>query len=83
MLSSCATPGFIPVKTEYKVVKPDAAYLQCSLTTALPDFRTLKDSEIANLINNIYSDNKTCYNNMMALKQFYRATDQIFNTKPQ
>jgi len=77
-LSSCAGTSFIPTHTVYKVIKPDDTYLQCHLRTTLPDASTLKDSEVAQLLNDVYADNKTCYNNIMSLKQFYSAADQIF-----
>lgn len=77
-LSACGTTGFIPVRTEYKLIKPDEKYLECDLTKTLPAADKLTDTQVANLINDLYSDNKICHNNMIALKQFYENADQIF-----
>lgn len=77
-LSNCAGTSFIPVKTEYKLIKPDEKYLQCDLTKTLPDAASLTDAQVAQLLNDVYADNRTCYNNIQSLKQFYSAADQIF-----
>ena len=78
LLSSCAGTSFIPTKTVAKFIKPEDTYLHCDLIGTMPDYRTLKDTEVAELLNQLYADNKVCKNNMDALKQFYSIGDQIF-----
>jgi hypothetical protein len=48
----------------------------------LPDYATLKDSEVAALINDLWADLGTCSNNMQGIHDFEDAADKTVKTTP-
>ena len=57
------------IKTEYTVVMPDDAYFTCEKVN-LPDPDTLKDTQVAQLINDLVKANRVCHNNSVAIKTY-------------
>jgi len=80
MLSACGG-GFIPVRTEYRIVKPDQAMYRCE-TVVLPDPSTLTDVQVASLLNDLYANNRVCRNNMEAIQKFLETAEKILAQKP-
>lgn len=78
MTAGCAN-SFIPVKTEYKVIQPDTSMIQCDLISTLPAPDTLTDTQVASLLNSLYSDNKICKNNMDQIRAFYKTAHSIID----
>jgi hypothetical protein len=78
-LSACAHP-IQPVKTEWRVVKPDAIMYKCDVTK-LPDPNTLTDVQVAQLINDLYANANVCKNNMEAIKKYLETAEKILESK--
>jgi hypothetical protein len=78
-LSACAHP-IQPIKTEWKVVKPDAIMYQCNVTK-LPDPSTLTDVQVAQLINDLYANISICKNNMVAIEKYLETAEKILQSK--
>lgn len=79
-LGACAHGPLIPTKTELKVVRPDAAYFTCD-KVELPNPDTLTDVQVAQLINDLVKANKTCANNMNAIKQYLDAAEDVLEKR--
>jgi hypothetical protein len=80
MLSACFGRGETVVSTQYKVVKPEAAYFTCE-RVQLPNPDTLDDAAVAELINRLVKANRTCANNMNAIKQYLDAAEQVLEER--
>lgn len=84
LLSGCSVFGshhpLTPTKIEYKVAIPEAEYFTCE-RVALPDPKTLTDSQVAQLINDLVKANKTCANNMNAIHQYLDAAQKILEER--
>ncbi len=80
-LSGCATkPPLVPTKIEYRVVMPEQAYFTCD-KVQLPDPATLTDAQVAQLINDLVKANRTCANNMNAIKQYLNAAEKVLEER--
>lgn len=83
LLSGC---GHIPVpnltRTVNVVVKPPETLYVCPQVVTLPDYATLKDSEVAALINDLWADLGTCSNNMQGIHDFEDVADKTVKTTP-
>lgn len=83
LLSGCATFGHhanTPTKIEYRVVHPDAAYFTCD-RVSLPNPDTLTDVQVSQLINDLVKANKTCANNMNAIKIYLDSAEQVLSDR--
>lgn len=83
MLSGCLGMGQhanTPTKIEYRVVHPDAAYFTCD-KVSLPDPTNLTDTQVAQLINDLVKANKTCANNMNAIKIYLDSAEQVLSDR--
>lgn len=83
MLSGCFGMGhkpLTPTKIEYKVVKPEEAYFTCE-KVELPNPANLTDAQIAKLINDLVKANRTCANNMNAIKQYLNAAQDVLEKR--
>lgn len=58
-----------PIKTEYKVVMPESKYFICD-EVPLPDPKTLTNTQIAQLINDLVKAIKICHNNSVATHDY-------------
>jgi len=67
--SSDPTPEII-TSTKQVVVMPDPSMFECSLVSVFPNTKTLTDIQVASLIKELYKNNKQCYTNINAVKDF-------------
>ena len=81
-LSGCLGSGqhIQPIKTEYKVVMPESKYFTCN-EVALPDPKTLTDSQVALLINDLVKANKICHNNSVAIHDYLTSAQKELETR--
>ena len=77
-LSACFGRGepLTPTRIEYRVARPEVAYFSCERVN-LPNPDTMTDAQVAELINELVRANRTCANNMNAIKQYLDAAEQI------
>jgi hypothetical protein len=80
MLAGCNGRAYQPIKTEYKVVKPDESMYVCNVSQ-LPDPSTLTDVQVAALINDLYANASICKNNMEAIHKYLDTAEKIFQSK--
>lgn len=70
-LAACADPTpEIVTSTKHLVVIPDSTMFECPLVTTFPATKTLTDIQVANLVKELYRNNKQCYTNINAIKAF-------------
>lgn len=59
-----------PTVTKLEVVTPSNAMYDCPLLKTWPNYKTLKDVEVARTLVNLYKNNVRCKNSVEALKKF-------------
>lgn len=68
------------VSTKYTVVMPDSKMFECP-SPRLPVSSTLTDSEVANLITQLFRNNVVCRNNIKAIEEFLQKAKVDIETK--
>ena len=58
------------IRTQWKVVIPDASIYNCPTIKSFPNTERLTDIDVARIILELYKNNQTCKNSMTALKSF-------------
>jgi len=70
-LAACSDPTpEIVTNTKHIIVMPDSSMFECSLVSTFPNTKTLTDIQVANLVKELYRNNKQCYTNINAIKDF-------------
>lgn len=82
LLSACAGDPVVLRSTQHVVVMPEETMFNCPTVTELPESRTLTDIQVARLIVQLYQNNTTCKNSMVALRQFLEAAQQAITPQP-
>ena len=74
LLAGCNDKQII---TSYRwmVVHPDEAMYRCPVLKAFPNWRTLKDSEVAKTVTELYKNNLTCKSSIDSIKRFLDEAD--------
>lgn len=80
LLASCAREQVIRT-TQHIVVMPEEALFNCP-SPDLPESRTLTDVQVARLIVQLYQNNATCKNSMIALRQFLETAQRTTQAQP-
>jgi hypothetical protein len=81
MASGCGTSHIPPVKTEYKVVMPEDKYFSGCDVIALPDPKTLTNTQVAQLITDLVTTNRICHNNNEAIREFLEKAKTELETR--
>lgn len=58
------------VRTEWKVVKPNAAMYECPILKRWPDPEKLTDVQVARTLVQLYKNNVKCKNSIVAIQKF-------------
>lgn len=66
-----APPPAAIVVSKPTLIRPPESLLVCPAPPALPLADTLKDSQVAEVLEETYTNNRVCYNNAQALEKFY------------
>jgi hypothetical protein len=69
MLAGCNTPTAYLVTTKFIAIEIPPDLYQCQVT-AIPDYKTLTDRQVAKLLTALYRDNVTCKTSMDAIKKY-------------
>lgn len=85
ILAAC-NPGE-PLKLvveKYRVVDiPASLYERCpDINPRLPQWKTLTDKQVAQLITTLYRNNRECRNAILAIKNFVEAAKSELDNKP-
>lgn len=81
LLAACAGDPLVMRSIQHTVVMPEEILFNCPTVTDLPESRTLTDVQVARLIVQLYQNNATCKNSMVALRQFLEAAQRTTTTQ--
>ena len=78
VLTACAQPEPLLIRDRPVVFIPDDQYFYCPVVAEFPDFETLTDEQIADLVIILDTYNRDCRDSMNALRvQLYAARAQL------
>lgn len=69
LLAACDPPQPILVKPEAKVFVPDEQYFVCPTIDQFPDPATLSDGQVAALLINLDTNNRTCKESIQEIRR--------------
>lgn len=69
-MSSCGTPHIQPIATKYMVIMPEDQYFHGCDIVKMPNPKTLDNTQVAQLINDLVKVNKVCHNNNQAIHDY-------------
>jgi len=76
LLAGCnETPQQVITSYRYIVVHPDEAMYNCPVLTKFPNWKTLKDSEVADTVLKLYKNNITCKSSIESIRKFLKDSD--------
>lgn len=70
LLTSCNDQQQIITTYKWMVVHPDVAMFHCPVLKEFPDWKTLKDSEVAKTVLILHKNNITCKNSIESIRKF-------------
>jgi hypothetical protein len=81
VLAACSDPTpEIITSTKHLVVMPDSSMFECPLISTFPNTKTLTDIQVAGLVKELYRNNKQCYTNINAVKEFLEHAKKTADT---
>lgn len=70
LLAACNESKPELIRTQWKVVIPDASMYRCPSLKDYPNTATLTDIQVAKLIVELYKNNQTCKNSIDSIKTY-------------
>lgn len=78
LLSACSTQKVI-TRTEYVAPTVNYSLYQCPVVKKFPNYNTLTDGQVAELLVKLQTNNVNCADALEALKKHIRETERIIN----
>lgn len=75
LLAACNDQTQIITTYKHMVVHPDEAMYYCPVITKFPNWKTLKDSEVADTVLKLYKNNMTCKSSIESIRKFLNESD--------
>lgn len=76
LLTSCNEPQQIITTYKWMVVHPDEVMYQCPVLKEFPNWKTLKDSEVAKTVLILHKNNITCKNSIESIRRFLKEAEK-------
>lgn len=80
MLMACAETNVIR-STQNQVVMPPTEYFRCETVSSFPTIETLTDIQVANLLVNLYQNNRECRLNIQAIRAYLEEAKRTIETQ--
>lgn len=71
-ISACQSTTETLRSTEYRVVMPDSSMFNCPVLKQFPNPATLTDVQVARTVVQLYKNNVTCKNSIVAIEEFLK-----------
>lgn len=76
LLTSCNDQQQIITTYKWMVVHPDEAMYNCPVLKEFPNWKTLKDSEVAKTVVLLHKNNITCKNSIESIRKFLEEAEK-------
>lgn len=75
LLAACNEPKEVITTYKYLVVHPDEAMYACPVIKEFPNWKTLTDAQVAQLIVRLHKNNLTCKSSIESIRKFLNDAD--------
>lgn len=75
LLAGCNETKQIITTYKWMVIHPDEAMYYCPVLKKIPNWKTLKDSEVAKVVLELQKNNLTCKSSLESIKKFLKEAD--------
>jgi hypothetical protein len=75
LLVGCNDQSQILTSYKYMVVHPDEAMYNCPVLKEFPNWKTLKDSQVAKVVVQLHKNNLTCKSSIESIRKFLDDAD--------
>jgi uncharacterized lipoprotein YajG len=76
LLAGCNEQTQVLTTYKYMVVHPSEAMYYCPILKEFPNWKTLKDSQVAKLIVQLQRNNLTCKSSIESIREFLNKADK-------